>query len=84
MEREMPTNPAERQRRYRERKRRGLVLVQAEVPDQARAEPGFHAECFNPTEACSRSDGRGDSSTSRLLKFVARGRELKTTTQMAV
>ena len=26
----------------------------------------FHAECFNPTEAGSRSDGRGGISTSRL------------------
>ncbi len=46
-------------------------------------QPGFHAECFNPTEAGSRNDGRGDSSTSQLLKLVSRGHELKTTTQMA-
>ncbi len=30
----MSTTSAERQRRYRERKRRGLVLAQAEVPDR--------------------------------------------------
>ena len=45
--------------------------------------PEFHAECFNPTEAGSRNDGRGDSSTSQLLKLASKGRELKTTTQMA-
>jgi hypothetical protein len=46
-------------------------------------QPEFHAECFNPTEAGSRNDGRGNSSTSQLLKLVSRGHELKTTTQMA-
>ncbi len=30
----MPTTPAERQRQRRERKRRGLVLAHAEVPDR--------------------------------------------------
>lgn len=45
--------------------------------------PGFHAECFNPTEAGSRSDGRGKSSTSRLLKLVAGKGELQTKTRMA-
>ncbi len=29
-----PTSAAERQRRHRERKRRGLVLAHAEVPDR--------------------------------------------------
>jgi hypothetical protein len=46
-------------------------------------QPGFHAECFNPTEAGSRTDGRGNTSTSRLLKLTANGRELRTTTRMA-
>ncbi len=31
---EAPTSAAERQRRHRERKRRGLVLAHAEVPDR--------------------------------------------------
>ena len=46
--------------------------------------PGaFWAECFNPTEAGSRSDGTGATSTSRLLRLQARGNELHTTTRMA-
>lgn len=45
--------------------------------------PGFHAECYNPTEAGSRRDGRGETSTSRLLKLRAEGNVLETTTQMA-
>lgn len=43
----------------------------------------FTAETFNPTEAGSRRDGRGESSTSRLLHAVAEGASLQTTTQMA-
>ncbi|MCC6679432.1 MAG: hypothetical protein IT445_00870 [Phycisphaeraceae bacterium] len=43
----------------------------------------FWAECYNPTEAGSHTDGRGDASTSRLLSLRARGRELQTTTRMA-
>lgn len=45
--------------------------------------PGFHAECFNPTEAGSRNDGRGETSTSHLLKLNVRENELRTTTRMA-
>lgn len=41
------------------------------------------AETFNPTEAGSRQDGVGPTSTSRLLHLVADGRHLQTTTQMA-
>lgn len=41
------------------------------------------AETFNPTEAGSRRDGAGATSSSRLLHLVARGDELQTTTQMA-
>lgn len=41
------------------------------------------AETYNPTEAGSRADGAGPTSTSRLLHLVASGRELQTTTQMA-
>lgn len=44
---------------------------------------GFHAECFNPTEAGSRHDGAGDTSTSRLLRLRAADNELLTTTRMA-
>ncbi|QDV17068.1 hypothetical protein Pan153_17020 [Gimesia panareensis] len=43
----------------------------------------FWAERFNPTEAGSRSDSAGPTSSSRLLLLQARGNELKTTTQMA-
>ena len=41
------------------------------------------AETFNPTEAGSRKDGRGASSTSRLLHLVTGPGQLQTTTQMA-
>ena len=39
-------------------------------------------ETFNPTEAGSRYDGAGPTSTSRLLHLVAKGNSLQTTTQM--
>lgn len=45
--------------------------------------PGFHAECFNPTEAGARADGAGDKSTSRLLALRAEKGVLDTTTRMA-
>ncbi|MCA9056053.1 MAG: hypothetical protein KDA75_19605, partial [Planctomycetaceae bacterium] len=41
------------------------------------------AETFNPTEAGSRDDGAGLTSTSRLLHRIAHGNQLQTTTQMA-
>lgn len=40
-------------------------------------------ETFNPTEAGSRRDGAGPTSTSRLLHFLAQENKLQTTTQMA-
>lgn len=43
----------------------------------------FWAECYNPTEAGSRADGAGPTSSSRLLKFATDGPELRTTTRMA-
>jgi hypothetical protein len=43
----------------------------------------FWAECFNPTEAGSRRDGAGKTSSSRLASLKAEGAELQTTTQMA-
>lgn len=43
----------------------------------------FWAECFNPTEAGSRADGTGDKSSSKLLRPIADGPELRTTTRMA-
>jgi len=43
----------------------------------------FEPETFNPTEAGSMHDGRGPTSTSRLLHLIARGNQLQTTTQMA-
>jgi hypothetical protein len=41
------------------------------------------AETFNPTEAGSMADGRGDRSSSRLLALKAAGPELRTTNRMA-
>ncbi len=43
----------------------------------------FRGETFNPTEAGSRFDGAGDTSTSRLLHLIADGNQLQTTSQMA-
>ena len=43
----------------------------------------FTSETFNPTEAGSRRDGKGETSTSRLLHLVATKDALQTTTQMA-
>jgi hypothetical protein len=40
-------------------------------------------ETFNPTEAGSRFDGAGSTSTSRLVHLIANGNTLQTTTQMA-
>lgn len=43
----------------------------------------FVAERYNPTEAGSRRDGAGPTSSSRLLRLKAAGNTLTTTTQMA-
>jgi len=43
----------------------------------------FWAECFNPTEAGSRADGKGNKSSSKLLRLSVEGGELRTTNQMA-
>ena len=43
----------------------------------------FWAERYNPTEAGSRRDGVGATSSSRLLSSTAAGPELRTTTQLA-
>lgn len=43
----------------------------------------FSGETFNPTEAGSRHDGAGPTSTSRLLHLIAKGNQLQTTNQMA-
>jgi hypothetical protein len=45
--------------------------------------PGFWAECYNPTEAGSRADGAGPTSTSVLLSLSASGNVLETRTRMA-
>ena len=45
--------------------------------------PGFHAEGYNPTEAGSRHDGRGATSSSELLSLKAEGDTLETRTRMA-
>ncbi len=47
------------------------------------AELPLTAETFNPTEAGSRKDGAGPTSTSRLLHLIANGNQLQTTNQMA-
>ncbi len=41
------------------------------------------AECYNPTEAGSQSDGNSSCTNSRLLQFSANGNVLNTKTQMA-
>ncbi|HIK94003.1 MAG TPA: hypothetical protein EYG03_18815 [Planctomycetes bacterium] len=41
------------------------------------------SETFNPTEAGSRFDGAGPTSSSRLLRLIAAGNTLQTTSQMA-
>ena len=43
----------------------------------------FIPEVFNPTEAGSSADGRGEKSSSKLLQMHAGGSELRSTTQMA-
>jgi hypothetical protein len=43
----------------------------------------FQPETFNPTEAGSRDDGNGESSTSRLLRMKIGKDQLETRTQMA-
>jgi hypothetical protein len=45
--------------------------------------PTAEAETFNPTEAGSRDDHIGPTSTSRLLELNAAGKHLRTRTQMA-
>jgi len=45
--------------------------------------PAANAETYNPTEAGSRLDGAGPTSTSRLLEIAASGNRLRTRTQMA-
>jgi hypothetical protein len=60
----------------------GRQLQSACSFDCASAEP-FWAERFNPTEAGSRNDGVGRTSSSKLISFRAEGNELRTTTQMA-
>jgi hypothetical protein len=60
----------------------GRQLQSAASFDCARPGP-FWAECYNPTEAGSRRDGTGPTSSSKLLALSASGRELHTTTQMA-
>ncbi len=60
----------------------GRQLQSASSFDNGRPGP-FWSECFNPTEAGSRADGTGPTSTSRLRKLEAEGPDLRTTTQMA-
>jgi hypothetical protein len=60
----------------------GRQLQSAASFDCAAGGP-FWAECYNPTEAGCRTDGAGETSTSKLLRLSAEGTELQTTTQMA-
>lgn len=60
----------------------GRQLQSACSFDCAKAGP-FWAECFNPTEAGSRRDGVGPTSSSRLLELHAEGNELRTVVQPA-
>lgn len=45
--------------------------------------PVANAETYNPTEAGSRKDGAGPTSTSHLLEIAASGNHLRTRTKMA-
>ena len=60
----------------------GRQLQSAASFDCGRPSP-FWAECYNPTEAGSRRDGAGPTSTSELLSLRAEGDELATRTRMA-
>ena len=66
----------------------GRQLQSAASFDCARTTP-FWAERYNPTEAGSRADGTGDTSSSRLLELTTReagapgGPELRTRSQLA-
>jgi len=60
----------------------GRQLQSAASFDVGRSDP-FWAERFNPTEAGSRLDHTGDTSTSRLLKMDAGEGELASTVRMA-
>jgi hypothetical protein len=60
----------------------GRQLQSAASFDRAQAGE-FWAECYNPTEAGSRADGAGQTSSSKLLRINTDGGVLQTTTQMA-
>jgi hypothetical protein len=60
----------------------GRQLQSASSFDVGLTQP-FWAECFNPTEAGSRRDGAGATSSSRLLKIDVGPSELETESQMA-
>jgi hypothetical protein len=60
----------------------GRQLQSAASFDCAR-EGEFWAECYNPTEAGSRRDGAGNTTTSELLMLKAAGSTLETRTRMA-
>ena len=69
-------------REFIDRADHGRQLQSAASFDRA-AEGEFWAERFNPTEAGSRADGDGPTSTSRLVSLEATAAELRTTTRMA-
>lgn len=57
--------------------------LQSACSFDAMSKDPFWAERFNPTEAGSRTDGAGRTSSSKLKAISAEGNELRTTTQMA-
>jgi hypothetical protein len=50
---------------------------------QSAASFNRHGECFNPTEAGSRDDGKGATSSSTLVSLKVEGARLRTRTRMA-
>ncbi len=69
-------------REFIDRADHGRQLQSAASFDRA-AKGEFWAERFNPTEAGSRADGDGPTSTSELVSLKATAAELRTTTRMA-
>ncbi len=69
-------------REFIDRADHGRQLQSAASFDRA-AGGAFWPECFNPTEAGSRADGDGPTSSSELVTLTATAAELRTTTRLA-
>ena len=69
-------------REFIDRADHGRQLQSAASFDRA-ATGEFWPECFNPTEAGSRADGDGPTSSSELVSLRATAAELRATTRMA-